>query len=101
MGDESVDKVPSLVPKQNGCIFLSWSGGSAKLSENAAAKIGKLPRCGKLHRKDVLRRNIMKRPLVSASNVATAAGVLIAGFLGYVFFSSLPDLRRYVRISTM
>ena len=43
----------------------------------------------------------MKRPLVNTSNVATAVGVLIAGFLGYVFFSSLPDLRRYVRISTM
>jgi len=27
----------------------------------------------------------MKRPLVNASNIATAAGVLIAGFLGYVF----------------
>jgi hypothetical protein len=33
--------------------------------------------------------------------VATAAGVLFVGFLGYVLLSSLPDLRRYVRISTM
>jgi preprotein translocase subunit Sss1 len=43
----------------------------------------------------------MRKPLVTTTNVATAAGVLIVGFLGYVFFTSLPDLRRYVRMSTM
>ncbi len=36
-----------------------------------------------------------------ATNLATAAGVLFVGFLGYVILSALPDLRRYIRISTM
>jgi hypothetical protein len=40
----------------------------------------------------------MKKPILSLGNVFAAAGVLLAG---YVFFTSLPDLRRYIRISTM
>jgi hypothetical protein len=40
----------------------------------------------------------MKKPIFSAGNLLAAAGVL---FAGYVFFTSLPDLRRYIRISTM
>jgi preprotein translocase subunit Sss1 len=36
-----------------------------------------------------------------ARNVATAAGVLFVGFVGYVVLTSLPDVRRYIRISTM
>ena len=43
----------------------------------------------------------MKKPFVIATNVAAAAGVLLLGFVGYVFLTSLPDLRRYIRISTM
>jgi hypothetical protein len=40
----------------------------------------------------------MKKPSLSVTNVLAAAGVL---FVGYLFFSSLPDLRRYLRISRM
>jgi len=36
-----------------------------------------------------------------ATNVATAAGVVFVGFLGYVVLTALPDIRRYIRISTM
>lgn len=43
----------------------------------------------------------MKKPFAIATNVTTAAGVSLLGFVGYVFISSLPDLRRYIRISTM
>jgi hypothetical protein len=35
---------------------------------------------------------------LSVGSLLAAAGVL---FAGYVFFASLPDLRRYIRISTM
>lgn len=40
----------------------------------------------------------MKRPLFTVTNLAAAAGAL---FAGYIFVTSLPDLRRYIRISTM
>ncbi len=40
----------------------------------------------------------MKKPILSIVNLVAAAGVL---FAGYVFLASLPDLRRYIRISTM
>jgi hypothetical protein len=40
----------------------------------------------------------MKKPILSVTNVIASAGVLL---LGYVFFATLPDLRRYIRISTM
>jgi len=40
----------------------------------------------------------MKKPLFSLANMVAAAGIL---FAGYVVFSSLPDIRRYIRISTM
>jgi fumarate reductase subunit C len=42
--------------------------------------------------------DLVKKPVVSVANLITVAGML---FAGYVFFSSLPDLRRYLRISTM
>lgn len=44
---------------------------------------------------------IMLKSTSIATNVAAAAGVLFVGFLGYVILSALPDLRRYIRISTM
>ena len=44
---------------------------------------------------------VMSRPASIVTNIATAAGVLFVGFLGYVVLSALPDLRRYIRISTM
>jgi hypothetical protein len=44
---------------------------------------------------------IMLKSTSIATNVATAAGILFVGFLGYVLLSALPDLRRYIRISTM
>ena len=38
----------------------------------------------------------------SAFTTATAiAGVATLAFAGYILFASLPDLRRYIRISTM
>ena len=40
----------------------------------------------------------MKRPSLSFTNVLAAGGVF---FVGYLFLSSLPDLRRYIRISMM
>ena len=40
----------------------------------------------------------MKRPFLNVTHVLTTAGVLLAG---YVFLTSLPDLRRYIRISMM
>lgn len=40
----------------------------------------------------------MMKPILNVKNVMAAVGVL---FFGYVFFASLPDLRRYIRISTM
>ena len=40
----------------------------------------------------------MKKSMWNVTNVIATAGVLI---FGYVFFASLPDLRRYVRISPM
>jgi len=40
----------------------------------------------------------MKQPSLSVTNVLAAAGIF---FMGYLFFSSLPDIRRYIRISTM
>lgn len=40
----------------------------------------------------------MKKPLFTVTNLAAAVGAL---FAGYIFVTSLPDLRRYIRISTM
>jgi hypothetical protein len=40
----------------------------------------------------------MKRPALNMTNVVAAAGIL---FAGYIFVTSLPDIRRYIRISTM
>jgi hypothetical protein len=40
----------------------------------------------------------MKKPVFNVTNILAAAGAL---FVGYVFLASLPDLRRYIRISTM
>jgi len=40
----------------------------------------------------------MRKPALNITNMLATVGVLIAG---YVFFSSLPDIRRYIRISTM
>jgi len=40
----------------------------------------------------------MKRPVLNVTNLLATAGLL---FAGYVFIASLPDLRRYIRISTM
>jgi len=40
----------------------------------------------------------MKKPVLNLTTVLATAGIL---FVGYVFFASLPDLRRYIRISTM
>jgi len=40
----------------------------------------------------------MKKSVLSFPNVLATAGML---FAGYVFFASLPDIRRYIRISTM
>src|SRR5580698_5001493 len=44
------------------------------------------------------RRVPMKKPMFNVTNVIATAGVLI---FGYIFFASLPDLRRYIRISAM
>ena len=40
----------------------------------------------------------MKRALTTAT---TVVGVAALAFAGYVILASLPDLRRYIRISTM
>jgi hypothetical protein len=40
----------------------------------------------------------MRKPVLSVGNLFAAAGIL---FAGYIFVTSLPDLRRYIRISTM
>jgi Family of unknown function (DUF6893) len=41
---------------------------------------------------------LMKKPALNVTNLLAAAGLL---FVGYVFLASLPDVRRYIRISTM
>lgn len=40
----------------------------------------------------------MKKPVLNVTNLITAAGMV---FAGYVLITSLPDLYRYIRISTM
>jgi len=40
----------------------------------------------------------MRKPVLNLTNLLATASIL---FVGYVFFASLPDLRRYIRISTM
>ncbi len=40
----------------------------------------------------------MKKVLTGAT---TVLGVATLAFAGYILFASLPDLRRYIRISTM
>lgn len=52
----------------------------------------------KPHPSAVGRRVLMKKPVLSIGNLLATAGVL---FAGYVFLTALPDLRRYIRISTM
>jgi hypothetical protein len=42
--------------------------------------------------------NYRQRPWITIGRVMVAAGV---GFVGYILITSLPDLRRYIRISTM
>jgi uncharacterized protein DUF6893 len=37
----------------------------------------------------------------AASTIAKMVGAASLLFAGYVFFTSLPDLRRYIRISRM
>ena len=48
-----------------------------------------------------LQEAAMKKPLLNGTNLLVTAGALALGFMGYVFFASIPDLRRYIRISTM
>lgn len=43
----------------------------------------------------------MARSLFNGKNILATAGALALGFVGYVFLASLPDIRRYIRISTM
>jgi hypothetical protein len=40
----------------------------------------------------------MKKPPLNVTNVLATAGVLL---VGYAFFASFPDIKRYIRISTM
>ncbi len=40
----------------------------------------------------------MKKALTTAT---TVVGVATLAFAGYIFLASLPDLRRYIRITTM
>jgi hypothetical protein len=40
----------------------------------------------------------MKKPLLNVTNILATAGVLL---MGYAFFTSIPDIKRYIRISTM
>jgi len=35
------------------------------------------------------------------SAATTVAGLAALAFAGYIIFASLPDLRRYIRMSTM
>jgi len=37
----------------------------------------------------------------AASRIASIAGVATLVMVGYVVISSLPDIKRYIRISTM
>jgi hypothetical protein len=41
---------------------------------------------------------MVKKPMFNLTNVLAAAGAL---FVGYVLFASIPDIKRYIRISTM
>jgi hypothetical protein len=43
----------------------------------------------------------MKRCWSLVSVVTTLAGAAGLAFAGYVFLTALPDVRRYIRISTM
>lgn len=40
----------------------------------------------------------MKKPLLNVTSVLATGGVLL---MGYAFFASLPDIKCYIRISTM
>ncbi|MGC1646239.1 MAG: hypothetical protein WA741_10460 [Candidatus Sulfotelmatobacter sp.] len=40
----------------------------------------------------------MKKPLLNVTNILATAGVLL---MGYAVFASIPDIKRYIRISTM
>lgn len=51
--------------------------------------------------KSCLMENSMRKPLWSVKNVLATIGAVFAGYAGYVFLASLPDLKRYIRISTM
>lgn len=50
--------------------------------------------------KTCLREVLMTEPLLSGKKVLVT-GAIALGFLGYVFLAALPDLRCYIRISTM
>lgn len=54
------------------------------------------PRSSKLHPSVEL--EVRMKKLFSVTNVLATAGVL---FASYVLITSIPDMRRYIRISTM
>lgn len=43
----------------------------------------------------------MKRAFSALTAATAVAGVAALAFAGYVILASLPDLRRYIKISTM
>lgn len=43
----------------------------------------------------------MKKNASTLSLVTTVAGVATLAFAGYIILAALPDLKRYIRISTM
>ncbi|MFZ0292393.1 MAG: hypothetical protein WAL52_02235 [Candidatus Sulfotelmatobacter sp.] len=43
----------------------------------------------------------MKKALSGLQTVSTVLGAVGLVFAGYIIINSLPDLRRYIRISTM
>lgn len=43
----------------------------------------------------------MKKALTGLQTVSTVLGVVGLAFAGYIIINSLPDLRRYIKISTM
>lgn len=45
--------------------------------------------------------DFMKKALTGLQTVSTVLGVVGLAFAGYIIINSLPDLRRYIKISTM
>lgn len=43
----------------------------------------------------------MKKAMSALSVVTTVAGAATLMFAGYIILAALPDLRRYIKISTM